>query len=160
MLVLRRKPGEQIVLPELDITVTVLRISGMKVRLGIVAPPDMSILRHEIRDQGCERTMSPPTPTAAASKAMSLVPRPSDLEALVAQSITRRTEGQIGSLHVEATDERVVVHGRARSYYARQLALAAVTETLQATRSSHTLDVDYRIEMVTDQDSTGNSLGD
>ena len=135
MLVLSRKPGEQIVLPELDITVTVLRISGKRVRVGIAAPPDISILRHEIRDQVCERKMSPPNTTETASKAIALVPLPSDLDAIVAQSITRRTHGQIGSLHVEAADGRVVVHGRARSYYARQLAQEAVMEALKASHA-------------------------
>ncbi len=48
MLVLSRKPGEQIVLPGLDVTVTVLGVSGKRVRLRIAAPPEISIQRHEI----------------------------------------------------------------------------------------------------------------
>jgi carbon storage regulator len=152
MLVLSRRPGEQIVLPELDITVTVLRISGKRVRVGIAAPPDISILREEIRDQGCERKMSPPDTTETAAKSVALVPLPTDLDAIVAHSITRRTEGQIGSLHVGAADGRVVVHGRARSDDARQLAQEAVMEALKASHSGHPVDVDYRIEVVRDQE--------
>jgi carbon storage regulator len=153
MLVLSRKAGEQIVLPELDITVTVLRISGNRVRVGIAAPPDISILRHEIVDQGCERKM-PPNRSEIASRAMALVQLPPDLDDILAHSIARCTDGQIGSLHVETANGRVVVHGRARSYHARQLAQEAVMEALKASSSCHPVDVEYRIEMVTDRGST------
>ncbi|HEY7310485.1 MAG TPA: carbon storage regulator [Gemmataceae bacterium] len=47
MLVLTRKEGEQIVLGE-NIRVTVLAIKGKRVRLGVFAPPDVSIVREEL----------------------------------------------------------------------------------------------------------------
>jgi carbon storage regulator len=47
MLVIARKPGERICLGD-DITVTVLEISGSSVRLGIDAPAEVQIYRHEI----------------------------------------------------------------------------------------------------------------
>ena len=47
MLVLSRKPGERIVLPGCDVTVTVLGISGRRVRLGVIAPPDSAVHRGE-----------------------------------------------------------------------------------------------------------------
>jgi len=153
MLVLSRKPGEQIVLPELDITITVLRISGRSVRVGIAAPPEISILRQEIRDRGCERKM-PPNKTETASSAMALVSLPPDLDAMLAHSIARRTAGQIGSLHVETEEGRVIIHGRAQSYYARQLAQEAVMEALKASSSCRPEDVEYNIEMVTDRGPT------
>ncbi len=52
MLVLNRKRGEELVLPDCGVTVTVLGITGKRVRLGIAAPPEVSIQRHEIRDRG------------------------------------------------------------------------------------------------------------
>ena len=48
MLVLTRKVGEKIVIPELDITLVVLRIRGREVRLGIMAPQAISVRREEL----------------------------------------------------------------------------------------------------------------
>ena len=48
MLCLSRKPGDAIVLPELDATITVQWISGGRVRLGIDAPNQVSVTRSEI----------------------------------------------------------------------------------------------------------------
>ena len=47
MLVLSRKSQERIIIGE-GIEVTVLGISGNRVRLGIKAPPDVPILRNEL----------------------------------------------------------------------------------------------------------------
>jgi len=48
MLVLSRKCGERIVIPEQNIVVTVLEVRGEQVRLGIAAPTDVPIYREEI----------------------------------------------------------------------------------------------------------------
>ena len=48
MLVLSRREAEKVVFPTLGIAVEVLRVQGNKARLGIDAPPDIPILRHEI----------------------------------------------------------------------------------------------------------------
>ena len=47
MLVITRRSGEQICLGD-DVTITVLDISGSTVRLGIDAPADVPVYRHEI----------------------------------------------------------------------------------------------------------------
>lgn len=47
MLVITRKAGERINLGD-DIIVTVLEVSGSSVRIGIEAPADVRIFRHEI----------------------------------------------------------------------------------------------------------------
>lgn len=47
MLVLSRKLSEQIVIDK-EIVVTVLKIEGNKVRLGIEAPGTVSVLRREL----------------------------------------------------------------------------------------------------------------
>lgn len=52
MLVLTRKQGEQIRVGE-DICVTVLAIEGKRVRLGLTAPGDVSILRVEL-ESSCD----------------------------------------------------------------------------------------------------------
>jgi carbon storage regulator len=48
MLVLSRKAGDGIVLPGLGITVRVLSSKGNTVRIGIVAPHDVQIVREEL----------------------------------------------------------------------------------------------------------------
>ena len=50
MLVLSRKENDKLLLPTLDISIEVVRIQGNTVRLGIDAPQDVPILRHEIAD--------------------------------------------------------------------------------------------------------------
>ena len=50
MLILTRKEGEQIRIGE-DILVTVLDISRSGVKLGIKAPKDVSIYRHEVYER-------------------------------------------------------------------------------------------------------------
>ncbi len=54
MLVLSRKQAERIKLGE-SIIVTVVRVTGDKVRLGIEAPPDVVVLRDELSPKASER---------------------------------------------------------------------------------------------------------
>jgi carbon storage regulator len=51
MLVLSRKESERIRLGD-SIIVTIVRVSGDKVRLGIEAPPDVLVLRDELQTHG------------------------------------------------------------------------------------------------------------
>ncbi len=149
MLVLSRKPGEQIVLPDSDVTVTVLEISGKKVRLGFAAPPGISVHRSEVWDRICERGAAPRKTNGNGTGAMASKPPPPDLDTTLARSITRRTGGRIGSLHVETAEGRVVVHGRTGSYHILQLAQAAVMETLKPSGSDRPEGVEFDIEVVT-----------
>jgi carbon storage regulator len=55
MLVLSRKVGEKIVLDD-SIVVTVVRVDRKRVRLGVQAPPQVTVLRHEL----CPRSSPPP----------------------------------------------------------------------------------------------------
>jgi len=48
MLVLSRKVGQEIVIGH-NVRLTVVAVRGDKVRLGFVAPPDVPILRYELR---------------------------------------------------------------------------------------------------------------
>lgn len=52
MLVLSRKQNDKVLFPNLGITVEILRISGNAVRVGIQAPENISVLRHEIAAEG------------------------------------------------------------------------------------------------------------
>ena len=62
MLILSRKVGEQIVIGD-GITVVVSRVSGDRVTLGLEAPPEVRILRGELRpfDESKRGTAKAPT---------------------------------------------------------------------------------------------------
>jgi carbon storage regulator len=53
MLVLSRKLGERIVVPEIDLTLTVVAIEGNTVRLGITAPSEIGVYREELWQRVC-----------------------------------------------------------------------------------------------------------
>jgi carbon storage regulator CsrA len=59
MLVLSRRLNEKIVLPELGITVQVLAVKKGAIRLGIEAPPDISVCREEVLRRSQARTGQP-----------------------------------------------------------------------------------------------------
>ena len=48
MLVLSRKVGERIVVPECKMTVSILSVRGNRVQVGFSAPTDISIMREEL----------------------------------------------------------------------------------------------------------------
>lgn len=48
MLVLSRKSGESIQLVNLDVEITILRIVGNRVTVGVQAPLDVEIMRSEL----------------------------------------------------------------------------------------------------------------
>ena len=50
MLVLTRKPGQSIIIGD-GIEVEVLSVAGEKVRLGITAPREVEIFRHEVYER-------------------------------------------------------------------------------------------------------------
>jgi carbon storage regulator len=52
MLVLSRRVGERIFIPDVDVFVTVLSVKSGTVRLGVEAPAEVLILRDELRDRG------------------------------------------------------------------------------------------------------------
>lgn len=58
MLVLARRPGEQIVIDG-NIRLTVIAVKGNQVRLGISAPPEITVDRKEIHDCRTELTRLP-----------------------------------------------------------------------------------------------------
>jgi carbon storage regulator len=63
MLVLSRKESQRIKLGD-SIVVTVIRVAGDRVRLGIDAPPEMLVLREELE----ERPAPPATMPAACGR--------------------------------------------------------------------------------------------
>ena len=55
MLVLSRRVREKIYFPALNVTVQVVGVTHGRVRLAIEAPPDVTVLRDELRDRGGNR---------------------------------------------------------------------------------------------------------
>ncbi len=61
-------------------------------------------------------------------------------------SITRRTGGRVRDLRVETVDGRIIVHGRSDSHHVKQLALAAVREAFEASKSqSERIELDIEV---------------
>ena len=66
MLVLSRKVGERILIGD-NISVTVVRITGGGVRLGVEAPPSMAVIRQELKDRlDAEQAAEPRIPLKAS----------------------------------------------------------------------------------------------
>ena len=53
-----------------------------------------------------------------------------DLAQLITRQIDQRTWGRVHRLQAEFTGDRLVIHGRARSHYVKQLALKAALDVL------------------------------
>ncbi len=51
MLVLTRKLGEEVIIPELGVRFTILGVKGNRVRVGIAAPPTLHIHRGEVQER-------------------------------------------------------------------------------------------------------------
>jgi len=71
MLVLSRKVGERILIGD-QIAVTIVRVTGGGVRVGIEAPSEMAVLRAEILNEG--------SPSAERSSSLVSKPHPSSTE--------------------------------------------------------------------------------
>ena len=64
MLVLSRKLGEQIVVPQCRLTITVSAINGNTVRLAISAPAEIDVYREELWRRCCLQRLSTPNLTS------------------------------------------------------------------------------------------------
>src|SRR6476661_10606755 len=71
MLVLSRGRNDKVVFPTLGISVEILRVAGNKVRLGIDAPHEIPVHRHEVSERieanGESETLRFPAPTKSAA---------------------------------------------------------------------------------------------
>lgn len=56
MLILSRRPSETLRFPQLGIAVTVVSVKGSRVQVGIEAPPEIRVIRHELEDRLTEAT--------------------------------------------------------------------------------------------------------
>jgi carbon storage regulator len=70
MLVLSRKLGQRILVPDCELTVTIVAIEGNGVRVGISAPHDVAVYREEVWLR-CPEHRSPATAKLACEKVSS-----------------------------------------------------------------------------------------
>jgi carbon storage regulator len=158
MLVLSRRIGEQIYIPDYGVAIEVLDIQGSRIRVGITAPSDVPIMRKELRrrvaedgrragQRGClavnHRDRIEPPGDGATAPNHDAVNRTAQL----IRWIARRTCGRVRSLSVSTDGTRTIVEGSASSYYARQLAQAAAQEFLEAGRDGFAGEVEFQIDV-------------
>jgi carbon storage regulator len=66
MLVLTRRTGEEIILPDQGVTIRLTQVCGDRVRIGVTAPGHVRILRGELWDRESQPTSGKLVPLAAA----------------------------------------------------------------------------------------------
>jgi hypothetical protein len=71
-----------------------------------------------------------------------------DLETHLVRAINARTGGRIQALRIQILGERTVLHGLSESYYAIQLAVAGLIETLNALGLDTPGRVDLNIDII------------
>jgi hypothetical protein len=85
--------------------------------------------------------------------------RPAELQRVLERAIERRvrqrTWGRIQALEVEVADNRVIVRGRAPSYYVEQLALQGVLDVIE---SAGAMQIELNIQVGSPPKSAGEAL--
>jgi carbon storage regulator CsrA len=67
MLVLTRKPGEEIILPDQGVTIRLTEVCGNRASIGVTAPDHIRILRRELWNREPQPTSGEQPPLAAAN---------------------------------------------------------------------------------------------
>lgn len=93
MLVLSRGPKDKVLFPNLGITVEILRVSGNRVRVGVDAPNDVRILRHELSEhEAAEAQQSSQLAQESGSA--------DDQEAMLPDDMVHRLRNRLNSAHL------------------------------------------------------------
>jgi len=159
MLVLSRRIGQQIYIPDYGVAIEVLDIQGSRVRIGIAAPSGVPIVREELRDRlrgtgplngqrdGAAKSRSP---DGSSTRHEASAPDPDAVSrtAQLARWIAQRTCGRVRSLSVSSDGTRWIIEGSASSYYARQLAQTAAREFLDAHRGKVRGEIEFQIDVL------------
>ena len=137
MLVLSRRETEKVLFPTLGISIEVLKTRGNTTRLGIDAPPDVPILRHEIMNRSAVEL----TPDCDTTKAKLL-----DLVHSVRRRLDRAAEklnalhGRAGEIRDELMQE--VVMGLYRELQTLEREANEAIESTSAAKALHILIVE------------------
>jgi carbon storage regulator len=159
MLVLTRKVGQQVVVPEYGMTIDVVGLNNKQVRLGITAPSATQVHRSEVWQRICQDGVPLEQDGQRASQGLQVhdqTPGPKDHQAIasggndaaIARLIAQRLGGRVGVVTVQTIEGRVVVSGFVNSYYLRQLLQAAVREVVGTTSLPAPTEVEYDIDVV------------
>ena len=68
MLVLSRKQGEEIILPDQGVTICLTEVRGNKARIGVTAPDHIRVFRRELWDRQPQRSNGKQVRVAAADQ--------------------------------------------------------------------------------------------
>ena len=123
--------------------------------LVLTACRDHQILKRVSRFPVSDYQLKPLLPDRLAGRLHAILAHPklrfklADQNGRLECSIARRTDGRINDLRVESINGRVIVHGRSDSHYVKQLALAAVMEAFEASKSQPEK-VEMEIDVVSD----------
>lgn len=155
MLVLSRKVGEEIVLPDCGVSIGIMRVSGKRVSLGITAPPEVVVHRRETAQRmtssgapsSCSKRVPASLRAAPATGRAKIASAAPDTHGRLVEWIDRAARGKLRSLRVDAGGGRVVVHGHVDSYHDRQAVQAALLGLLSAEvgRALEHLQLDIRV---------------
>lgn len=151
MLVLTRRIGEEITLPDQGVKITVLSVAGSKVKLGVTAPKSVPVHRDEVvqgtqSDSGDaatgDRGFRPSRSTSAGEspapiQASSSAATTQQMERELVTAIAQRTAGRVKSLKVHILGDRIAVHGHTDCRSAVELAHLGLLDALNR------IDVDW-----------------
>ena len=158
MLVLSRKIGEEIYVPNCGVAIKVLGVKGGGVRLGIAAPAEIPVHRAELweriaatdcsHEESVEGVGARAAPSNAADEAqVASCCQPVSLEEQLVSFVMRRAGSRVRSVAVRVRGEKLVIRGSARSYYGRQLLQTAVCEFVANLGISNFDDIDFEIDV-------------
>ena len=112
MLVLSRRPKEKIVFPGINITVQVVAVKSGAVRLGIEAPPEVTVLREEVAARA--ETQGPgaaPLPDGAAGPTLCqvshLLRNWLDVAAIGLALLRRQAQGRVTEATLDPFDQEI-----------------------------------------------------
>jgi carbon storage regulator len=128
MLVITRKNGEQLIIGR-DVEVTVLKVQGKRVKLGIQGPVDVPIHRKELQlriiqssqDKSCGQ-MSDSVATHGGRITCDGETADRELERRIRNFLEALHLPALSDLEVEVQNGTAVITGRVQSFYQKQLA--------------------------------------
>jgi carbon storage regulator CsrA len=105
MLVLTRKETEKLLFPTLGITIEVLRIRGNRTRLGIEAPAEIPVVRHEVSGLKSVEFTAEESPAAQLSRLHQAVRERLDRASVALNQLHRHLENCGGSEALQAVSD-------------------------------------------------------